>query len=70
MIGDLKNGQIRIFFVFLEQIRVVLRVSRDTCIVANFVIVSLCARNGIPGIKLLSITKTVKLEFFSYFWSK
>ena len=55
IIGDLKNGEIRIFFVFLEQIRVVLRVFRGTCIVGNFFIVSLCARNCTPAIKLLHV---------------
>ena len=68
--GDLRNGKIRIFLVFLEQIRVVLGVFRGTCIIANFFTASLCATNGIPGIKLLAISKTAKLDFFSYFWSK
>ena len=70
IIGDLKNGEIRFFFVFLEQIRVVLGVFRGALGVPNFFVVSLCARNCIPAIKLLAISKTAKLEFFSYFWSK
>ena len=70
IIGDLINGEIRIFFVFLEQIRLVLGVFRGTCIVANFFKTILRARNGIPAIKLLVISKTSKLEFFSYFWNK
>ena len=36
---------------------------RGTCIVANFFVASLCARNCVPTIKLLAISKTVKLEF-------
>ena len=62
IIGDLKNGEIRIFFVILEQIRVVLGVFRGTCVVANFFTAILCVRNGIPAIKLLAISKTAKLE--------
>ena len=58
------------FFVFLEQIRVVLGVFRGTCIVANFFTASLCARNCISGIKLLATSKTAKLDLFSYFWRK
>ena len=38
----------------------------DTCIVVNFFIVSLCARNCTPAIKLLVISKTAKLELFSF----
>ena len=41
-----------------------------TCIVYNFFVVSPRSRNGIPAIKLLAISKTAKLEFFSYFWTK
>ena len=61
------NGKIGIIFVFLEQIRVVLGVFRGTCVVANFFTAILCARNGIPAIKLLAISKTAKLEFFRIF---
>ena len=46
--GDLKNSEIRIFFVFLEQIRVVLGVFRGALRVSNFFIVSMRARNCIP----------------------
>ena len=67
IIGDLKNGEIRIFFVFLEQIRVVFRVFRGALGVPIFVVVSLCARNCIPPIKLLAILITAELEFFSFF---
>ena len=42
---------------------VVLGVFRGTCIVANFFTASLCARNGIPAIKLLAISRKAKLEF-------
>ena len=56
IIGDLKNGEIRIFFVFLEQIRVVLRVFRGALGVPNFFIVSMCAINCIPAIELLAIS--------------
>ena len=70
MIGDLKNGEIRIFFLLLEQIRAVLGVLRGALRVPNFFVASLRARNCIPAIKLLAISKTVKLEFFSYFCSK
>ena len=38
-----------------------------TCIVANFFIAGLCARNCIPAIKLLAISKTARLEFFRIF---
>ena len=38
--------------------------------VPNFFVTSLFARNCIQSIKLLAISKTAKLEFFSYFWSK
>ena len=38
--------------------------------VPNFFVAGLCARNCIPAIKLLAISKTAKLEFFSYFWGK
>ena len=36
---------------------------RDTCIVANFFVATLCARNCIPAIKLLAVSKIAKLEF-------
>ena len=39
---------------------------RGTCIVANFFIVSLCARNCTPAIELLAISKTAILELFSF----
>ena len=67
IIGHLKNGEIRIFFVFLEQIRAVLGVFRGALRVPNFFVVSLRARNGIPAIKLSAISKTAKLEFFRIF---
>ena len=67
ILGELKNGEIGIIFVFLEQIWAVLGVFRGTCIVANFFIVSLRARNCIPAIKLLAISKTAKLELFRIF---
>ena len=67
IIGDLKNGEIRIFFVILEEIRVVLVVFRGNCIVANFFVASLCARNCIPAIKLLAISKTAEVDFFAIF---
>ena len=40
---------------------------RGTCIVATFFIVSLCARNCTPSIKLLAISETAKLELFRLF---
>ena len=40
---------------------------RGTGIVANIFIASLCARNCIPAIKLLAISKTAKLDFFCFF---
>ena len=42
-------------------------VFRGTCIVANSFTASLCARNCNPGLKLLAIAKTAKLEFFRVF---
>ena len=62
-----KTAKLEFFSYILEQIRVVLRVLSGTCIVANFFIVSLCARNCIPVIKLLAISKTAKLVFFRIF---
>ena len=67
MIGDIKNGEIRIFFVFLEQIRAVLGVFRGALRVPNFFVVSLRARNCIPAIKLLAISKTDQVDFFAIF---
>ena len=37
---------------------------RNTCIVANLFTASLCARNCIPEIKLLAISKTDEVDFF------
>ena len=67
IIGGLKFGEIGIIFVFLERIRAVLGVFRGACIVANFFTASLCARNCIPGIKLLAISKTDEVDFFAVF---
>ena len=64
-----KNGRGRFFAIF-EVEWGWLNVFRGTCIIANFFIVSLCASNGIPARKLLAISKTAKLDIFSYFWSK
>ena len=64
IIGDLKNGEIRIFYVFLEQIRAVFGVFRGALRVLNFFVVSLRPRNGIPAIKLLAISKTDEVDFF------
>ena len=49
------------------QIRAVLGVFGGTLRVPNFFITSLCARNCVPAIKLLAISKTAKLEFFLVF---
>ena len=35
--------------------------------VPNFFVANLCAKNCIPAIKLLAISKTAKLEFFRIF---
>ena len=43
------------FFVFLEQIRVVLGVFRGALGVPNFFVAILCTKNCIPAIKLLAI---------------
>ena len=67
IIGDLNNGEIRIFFVFLEQIRTVFGVFRGALRVPNFFVDSTLARNGIPAKKLLAISKTAKLDFFLLF---
>ena len=67
IIGDLKNGEIRIFFVFSEQIRAVLGVFRGALWVLNSFVVNLRARNVIPAIKLLAISKTDKVDFFAIF---
>ena len=67
IIGDLKNGEIRIFFVYLQQVRLVLGVFLGALRVPNFFVASLFARNCISAIKLLAFLKTVKLEFFSFF---
>ena len=40
---------------------------RGTCIVANFFVASLYARNCIPAIKLLAISKTDEVDFFTIF---
>ena len=43
---------------------------RGSLRVPNFFVTSLRARNIIPSIKLLAMSKTAKIEFFSYFRSK
>ena len=40
---------------------------RGTCIFANFFVVSLRARNCIPSIKLLAISKTDQVDFLAIF---
>ena len=55
------------FFVFLEQIRVVLGMFRGALGVPNFFVASLYARNCIPAIKLLAISKTDELDYFCDF---
>ena len=65
-----KTAKLEFFFVFLEQIRAVLGLFRGVLRVPNFFVASPRARNCIPAIKLSAISKTAKLEFFSYFWSK
>ena len=47
-----------------------LEVFRGDWRVPNFFIACVCARNCIPAIKLLAISKTAKLEVFSYCRSK
>ena len=44
-----------------------LRVSRDALGVANFFVVRLCAQNSIPALKLLTISKTNELDYFTIF---
>ena len=60
-----KTAKLEYFREFLEQIRVVLGVVRGALRVPNFFVARLRARNCIPAIKLLAISKTAKLEFFS-----
>ena len=67
IIGGFKHGEIRIFFVFFEQISVVLGVFRGALWILNFFLASQCARNCIPAKKLLAIAKTDEVNFFYYF---
>ena len=67
IIGETKNGEIIIFYVFLKQIRAVLGVFRGALRVLNFFVVSPRTRNGMPAIKLLATSKTDEVDFFCYF---
>ena len=67
VIGDTKNGGIRIFVRIFGANKGRLRGFRDALRVANFFLAILCARNCIPTIKLLAISKTAKIDFF-VFW--
>ena len=67
IIGDLKNGKIRIFFVFLEQIRAVLVVFRGTCIVANFFYSQSVCQKLYSCNKIIGDLKNGKIRFFFVF---
>ena len=69
-IGDLKNGENRIFFRIFGVNKGSLWVFAGALRVPNFFVTSLCVRNCIPTIKLLAISKSSKIEFVSYFRSK
>ena len=60
IIGDLKNGEIRILFHRFGESKGSLGVFRGDLGVPNFFVASLCARNFIPSIKLLAISKKTK----------
>ena len=61
IIGDLKNGEIRIFFRIVGINKGCIGVFRGALRVPNFFVASLCARNCIPAINLLAISKTAEL---------
>ena len=63
IIGDIKTSEIRIFVRIFGANKGSLGVIRGALGVPNFYIASLCARNYIPAIKLLAISKTAKLGF-------
>ena len=67
IIGNLKDGEIIIFVRILGANKGSLGVFRGALRVPNFFVASLGARNCIPTIKLSTILKTAKLEFFSFF---
>ena len=67
IIGDLKNGEIRIFFRIFGIKKGNLEVFRSALGVPKFFVASLCASNCMPAIKLFTISKTAKLEFLFVF---
>ena len=68
--NDLKNGKIRIFFIFLDTIRVVWPSSAELWGFLIFYVASLCTINCIPTIKLMAISKTAKLELLFLFFEQ
>ena len=67
IIGNLENGKIIIVFRIFGANKGNLGVFRGALRVPNFFVPSLRAINCIPIIKSLAISKTAKLEFFSFF---
>ena len=71
IIGDLKNGKIRIFFRIFGANKGSLGVFRGDLGVPNCFVISRRARNCIPTKKKkkkkLAISKTAKIEFFFVF---